>query len=159
MWASFIWPPFWSKNGLRNNLMVSNFQMCSRGHPPTPLSCCVLTHGTCTTVVTPPLQTWWLQPCVIYNFLWPYLQILLYRFSLSQSWTELESEFSPPALVMATRTAWKRCHDWSYKGCKVQPGFHFSSALREWESLGIWLSTLGNAAYVPTLSSAPLPGA
>ena len=46
--------------------------------------------------------------------------------------TSLESEFSPPALVMATRTARRTmCHDWTIKGCKVQPGFQFSPALRE----------------------------
>ena len=37
------------------------------------------------------------------------------------------------------------------KGCKVQPGFQFSPALKEWESVGIWLRTLGNAAYVACL--------
>ena len=31
------------------------------------------------------------------------------------------SEFSPPALVMAIRTARRTtCHDWAFKGCKVQ---------------------------------------
>ena len=56
------------------------------------------------------------------------------------------------ALVMATRTARRAmCHDWAIKGCKVQPGFQFSPALREWELVGIRLKPLGNAAYVACL--------
>ena len=43
------------------------------------------------------------------------------------------------------------CHDWAFKGCIVQPGFQFSPALREWESVGIQLRPLGNAAYVACL--------
>ena len=38
------------------------------------------------------------------------------------------------ALGMATRTAARRtqvCHDWAIKGCKVQPVFQFSPALRK----------------------------
>ena len=31
------------------------------------------------------------------------------------------------------------CYDWAFKSCKVQSGFPFSAALREWESVGIWL--------------------
>ena len=31
------------------------------------------------------------------------------------------------------------CYDWAFKSCKVQSGFPFSPALREWESVGIWL--------------------
>ena len=37
------------------------------------------------------------------------------------------------------------------KACKVQPGFGFSPALREWESVGYRLRPLGNAAYVACL--------
>ena len=58
--------------------------------------------------------------------------------------------FSSPALVMTTRTA-RRTMVTTFKGCKVQPWFHFSPALREWESVGIWLRPLGNAAYVACL--------
>ena len=37
--------------------------------------------------------------------------------------------FGMPALVVATRTARRTmCHDWAFKGCKVQPGFQFSPA-------------------------------
>ena len=62
------------------------------------------------------------------------------------------SESSPPAFVMSSRTARRTmCHDWAFKGCKVQPGFQFSPALREWESVGIQLRPLGNAAYVAYL--------
>ena len=36
---------------------------------------------------------------------------------------------------MAIRTARRTtCHDWAFKSCKVQPGFQFSPALKEWES-------------------------
>ena len=31
------------------------------------------------------------------------------------------------------------CYDWAFKSCKVQSGFPFRPALREWESVGIWL--------------------
>ena len=56
------------------------------------------------------------------------------------------------SLVMATKTARKTmCHDWAFKGYKVQPGFQFSPALREWESVGIRLRPLGNVAYVACL--------
>ena len=56
------------------------------------------------------------------------------------------------ALVMATRTARRTtCHNWVFKGCKVQPGLQFSPALREWESVGTRLKLLGNTAYVARL--------
>ena len=42
-------------------------------------------------------------------------------------------KISPPALVVATRTARRTmvCLDWAFNGCKVQPVFQFSPALRE----------------------------
>ena len=40
---------------------------------------------------------------------------------------------------------------WAFKGFQVQPGVQFSPAPRECESVGIWLRTLGNAAYVGCL--------
>ena len=43
------------------------------------------------------------------------------------------------------------CHDWAFKAGEVQPGFQFSLALREWESVGVQLRLLGNAAYVACL--------
>ena len=60
--------------------------------------------------------------------------------------------FTIMAIKTAIRTAWRTtCHDWAYNGCKCQPGFQFCPALRESESVRIWLSLLGNAAYVACL--------
>ena len=39
----------------------------------------------------------------------------------------------------------------SLKGCKVQPKFQISPALKEWQSVGIRLRPLDNAAYVACL--------
>ena len=64
----------------------------------------------------------------------------------------LDHRIYNPNLVMVIRTAKRTtCHDWAFKGCIVQPGFQFSPALREWESVGIRLRPLGNAAHVACL--------
>ena len=62
----------------------------------------------------------------------------------------LVAEFHNQPLVMATRTASRimlLCHDWAFKGCKVQPGFQFSPALRD----GIWMKRLCITAYIACL--------
>ena len=62
------------------------------------------------------------------------------------------TEFHDQSWSLAFRTAWRTtCHDWAYKGCKFQPSFHFSPALTERESVGIWLRPLRNAIYVACL--------
>ena len=51
---------FWSKNGLRSNLIASKFQTFSWGGsmPPDPPRCCMLMHAP----LTWPVQIWWLWP-------------------------------------------------------------------------------------------------
>ena len=53
-------------------------------------------------------------------------------------------------VTLVIRTARRtKCHNWDSKVAK--PGSQFSPALREWESFGIQLRPLGNAAYVACL--------